>query len=51
MKDSAALMQNDIVKKLLWSGLIAGVGAIANIAAYRVAVFIWERVYDEDPPD
>jgi hypothetical protein len=44
-------MQNDIVKKLLWSGLIAGVGALANVAAYRLAVVIWERIYDEDPPD
>ncbi|HEX6116014.1 MAG TPA: hypothetical protein VFY99_02870 [Solirubrobacterales bacterium] len=44
-------MSNDLVKKLVWSGLIAGVGAIANIAAYRVAVMIWERVYHEDPPD
>ena len=44
-------MQNDIVKKLVWSGLIAATGAVANIAAYRVAVFIWERAFDEDPPD
>lgn len=44
-------MDNEIVKKLLWSGLIAGVGALANVAAYRVAVVIWARVFDEDPPD
>jgi hypothetical protein len=44
-------VQNDLVKKLMWSGLMAGVGALANVAAYRLAVFIWERVYDEDPPD
>ncbi len=44
-------MQNEIVKKLMWSGLIAGVGALANVAAYRVAVVIWERTFHEDPPD
>ncbi len=44
-------MDNEIVKKLVWSGLIAGVGALANVAAYRVAVLIWERTFHEDPPD
>ena len=44
-------MNNEIVKKLVWSGLIAATGAVANIAAYRVAVLIWERAFNEDPPD
>jgi hypothetical protein len=44
-------MDNEIVKKLIWSGLIAATGAVANIAAYRVAVVIWERAFNEDPPD
>jgi hypothetical protein len=42
---------NDLVKRLLWSGLVAGVGAIAAIAANRVAATVWRRVFDEDPPD
>ncbi len=42
---------NDLVKRLMWSGLIAGVGALAAIAANRVATSIWKRVFDEDPPD
>jgi hypothetical protein len=44
-------VNNDIVKKLVWSGLLAGTGALASVAAHRVAVFIWERVFGEDPPD
>jgi len=42
---------NDLVKRLMWSGLIAGIGALAAIAANRVAATIWRRVFDEDPPD
>ncbi|MGI8462412.1 MAG: hypothetical protein ACR2OC_12415 [Solirubrobacterales bacterium] len=51
MKDSATAMDNDIVKKLVWSGLIAATGALANVLAYRLAVFIWGRAFNEDPPD
>ena len=43
--------QNEMVKRLMWSGLVAGTGAIAAIAANRVATMIWKRVFDEDPPD
>jgi hypothetical protein len=43
--------QNEMMKRLLWSGLIAGIGAIATIAANRVATVIWRRLFDEDPPD
>ena len=44
-------MQNDLVKRLMWSGLLAGVGALATIVANRVATAIWVRVFNEDPPD
>ena len=42
---------NDMVKRLMWSGLIAGIGALATIAANRVATVVWRRLFDEDPPD
>ena len=48
---SAVAGDNDLVKRLMWSGLVAGVGALAAIAANRVATSIWKRVFDEDPPD
>jgi hypothetical protein len=43
--------ENELVKRLLWTGLMAGVGALATIAANRVAAMIWERVMGEEPPD
>jgi hypothetical protein len=44
-------MDNAMVKRLMWSGLLAGVGALSTIVANRVATAIWIRVFDEDPPD
>ena len=45
------LVDNDLVKRLIWSGMLAGVGALATIVANRVATAIWVRIFDEDPPD
>jgi hypothetical protein len=42
---------SDVMKRLMWSGLVAGVGALAAVAANRVAAMVWRRVFDEDPPD
>jgi hypothetical protein len=44
-------MDNDLVKRLAWSGLLAGLGALATIAANRIATVGWQRVFDEDPPE
>jgi hypothetical protein len=44
-------MQNDMVKRLVWSGLLAGIGALSTIVANRIAAAIWVRLFDEDPPD
>ena len=43
-------MENDLVKRLMWTGLLAGVGALSSIVANRVATEIWTRVFKEDPP-
>ena len=40
-----------MVKRLMWSGLMAAVGAVATIAANRGAVVVWRRLFDEDPPE
>jgi len=40
-----------MVKRLMWSGLLAGVGALASILANRVAATVWRRVFDEEPPE
>jgi hypothetical protein len=39
------------MKRLLWSGLLAGTGALASLASTRVASLIWHRVFGEDPPE
>ena len=44
-------MSNDLTKRLMWSGLLAGLGALTTIVANRIATFIWVKVFDEDPPE
>ena len=44
-------MENDIVKRLVWSGMLAASGAVASIVATRLSAFIWRRIYNEDPPE
>ncbi len=39
------------MKKLMWSGLLAGIGALASVVASRVASAVWRRVFDEEPPE
>ncbi len=43
--------QNEIVKRLMWSGLLAGLGALSSVVTMRVAALIWHQVFDEDPPE
>jgi hypothetical protein len=43
-------MQNDLTKRLMWTGLLAGVGALSSIVANKIATEIWVRVFNEDPP-
>jgi hypothetical protein len=44
-------MDNDILKRLVWTGLVAGFGALASVAAARVAAVAYRRLFDEDPPE
>jgi hypothetical protein len=43
--------QNELTKRLIWSGLLAGFGALASILTTRVAALVWRRLYGEDPPE
>ena len=45
------MMESDLVKRLVWSGLLAGLGALASIATTRLAAVIWRRAFGEDPPE
>jgi hypothetical protein len=44
-------MDNDIVKRLVWSGMLAGVGALASIVAARAAGVLYRQLFNEDPPE
>lgn len=44
-------MDNELVKRLVWSGLLAATGALASIVAARLAAIAYRRLYNEDPPD
>jgi hypothetical protein len=39
-----------LVRKAAWSGLYAGLSALATIAARRTAAFIWRHATGEAPP-
>jgi hypothetical protein len=44
-------MDNDVVKRLMWSALLAGLGALASVLTARTATLIWRRAFGEDPPE
>jgi hypothetical protein len=45
------MMENEMVRRLMWSGLLAGFGALASLLANRAATTVWRRVFDEEPPE
>jgi hypothetical protein len=44
-------VDNEIVRRLVWSGMLAASGAIASIVASRVSAILFRRLFDEDPPE
>jgi hypothetical protein len=44
-------MEGDPMKRLMWSGLLAGMGALVTVVANRAATVVWRRVFDEEPPE
>ena len=44
-------MSNDMVKKLVWSALLAATGAAASIVAARVSSVLYRRIYDLELKD
>jgi hypothetical protein len=45
------MTHNDAVKRLMWSGLLAGIGVLASIATTKLAHLIWVRAFGEEPPE
>jgi hypothetical protein len=39
-----------MLRKLLWTGLYAGLGAVATMGARRTATSIWRLATGEEPP-
>jgi hypothetical protein len=44
------MTDNEVVKRLMYSGLLAGLGALASIATAKAAELIWVRAFGEEPP-
>jgi hypothetical protein len=45
------MMENETVKRLMWSGLLAGMSALSGIVAHRAAGRVWMRLFGEEPPE
>jgi hypothetical protein len=50
-RGKVARVDNELAKRLVWSGLLAATGALASIVAARVAGVVFRRIYGEDPPE
>jgi hypothetical protein len=45
------MKESPLFKRLLWSGLLAGIGAATSIVSTRLAAVIWKQAFGEDPPE
>jgi hypothetical protein len=44
-------MESEVVKRLMWSGLLAAVGLLASAVAQRFAARVWVALFGEEPPE
>jgi len=44
-------MENEIVRRMMWSGLLTAASALATLFATRAAGVLWRRLFDEEPPE
>ena len=44
-------MNSEIVRRLIWAGMLAATGALATVAAHRVSEVLYRRVFNEEPPE
>jgi hypothetical protein len=44
-------MENELVKRVMWSGLLTAVGALASLITQRTAALLWRRMFNEEPPE
>ena len=43
-------MQNEMIRKIVWAGMMAASGALATVAAHQVSEKLYRHLFDEDPP-
>jgi hypothetical protein len=44
-------VDSDILRRLIWAGLLAVTSALATVTAHRLSGVIWRRVFNEEPPE
>ncbi|MGH2853502.1 MAG: hypothetical protein ACRDLF_04830 [Solirubrobacteraceae bacterium] len=45
------MMENEMVKRLMWSGMLSALGVLASALVQRAAGVVWRKVFDEEPPE
>jgi hypothetical protein len=45
------MKENELLKRLIWAALMAGLGALASMLSHRSAAVIWRRIFQEEPPE
>lgn len=40
-----------MLRKLAWTGVVAGLGAVATMASQRAAAAVWRVATGEEPPE
>ena len=45
------MTDNEMVKRLMWAGLLAVFGSLSTIVTTKLANVIWQRAFGEDPPE
>jgi hypothetical protein len=45
------MTDNEVVKRLAWSAMLAGVGALASVVTTRIAAVLYRQIFNEDPPE
>jgi hypothetical protein len=50
VNDHKEIVESDVVRRLIWTGLLAAPSTVATVGARRGAAAIWVRVFAEEPP-
>ena len=49
--DKETTMDSDIIRRLIWAGMLAATGALATVAAHRFSGAVYRRLFNEEPPE